>query len=424
MGKVLIVDDVPRWQGVFSDLLSQEHDVTIADNYTDALNMLRNQEPPFHLAIIDIVLDECNTKNEDGLRLIEELRKMARYPEVIVVTGYSTMARTRRAFKQLAVFDYVEKYPFDHVTFRQAVREAVNKAESRLHSFVFVLMPFAEAYLAIYVQVVKKVVESRGIGCVRADDFFKPRRIMDDVRRCIRDATFLIADLSGRNPNVFYEVGLAHAIGKTVLLLTQSIDDVPPKLREVRNIVYADTLEGAEQLGTNLNEALGVLLAGEHRTELLFPNERYTVEANFCVALIPDTEAGKLTYKHIIEKVAREHGLTCMSHQTVFSTGPVMDEIWAQLNKAHIIISDLSGKDPDVFYLTGISHALNKDVVLLARNEEDIPFDLRGLSHIVYSGRTFSEGLTSRTMLAKVLDSVTTRGPERERTRTNPADGQ
>src|SRR5262249_15377307 len=155
----------------------------------------------------------------------------------------STTQRVKEAFKTLAVFEYLEKYPehskaFDDEEFLQKVNEAVSNAEHRLQSFVFVLMPFAEKYVTIYQHIIKESIESEEIPCIRADDFFEPRRIMDDVKRCIQEARLIVADLSGRNPNVFYEVGMAHSIGQTVLLLSQSIADVPPKLSNMRNILY------------------------------------------------------------------------------------------------------------------------------------------------------------------------------------------
>lgn len=48
----------------------------------------------------------------------------------------------------------------------------------------------------------------------------------------------LLADLTGKNPNVFYELGLAHALSKPVVLITESVENVPFDLRSLRHIVY------------------------------------------------------------------------------------------------------------------------------------------------------------------------------------------
>jgi ActR/RegA family two-component response regulator len=404
---VLIVDDDRQSRKLLSDLLSNDFDVSIAGNFRAAMNILRTQNPPFHVAVVDIRLNDSDTANEEGLSLIEELNRSGKYTNAIVVTGFSTLQREKKALRDLGVFDYFEKNPrdkidFDHKEFCRRVQEAAADAESRRQ--VFVLMPFAEKYLAIYEHVVKEVVKSNGIVCKRADDFFEPCRVMDDVRRGIRDAKFVIADLSGRSPNVFYEVGLAHAIGQTALLLTQSLDDVPPKLRDVRNIIYTNTLDGAAQLRRDLAKAIQSLHNRKYRIKPLFPFKDYQPDPKLCVALVPDTDLGRKVYTNIIREAVTTHDLNCKSHRSIFSMGHIMDEIWEQLNKARIIMADLSGKDPDVFYLTGISHGLKKDVILLADKEEDIPFDFRGQSHVIYSYRTFSEGLESKQHLSEVLE--------------------
>jgi hypothetical protein len=234
---------------------------------------------------------------------------------------------------------------------------------------------------------------------------------MDDVRSCIRDAKFIIADLSGRNPNVFYEVGMAHAIGQTVLLLTQSMDDVPPELRNARNIVYQNTLEGGERLRGNLATAIQSLQKKGYQLKPLFSKGIYKTDPRLCVALVPEGDAGREAYTQIIKEVANNHDLTCIDYQSIFSTTSVIDGIWEHLNKARVIIADLSGQDPNIFYLTGISHALKKDVILIARNEEDIPFDLRKPAHIIYSDKPYSAGLKSRGKLAAVLKQILNEGP-------------
>lgn len=95
-------------------------------------------------------------------------------------------------------------------------------------------LPIGDYYKAIY----KPALESAGLQVTRGDDFFNPRPILDDIRSSVTSSDLLLADLTGRNPNVFYELGLAHAIGKPVILTTQQIDDIPFDLRHIRVIEY------------------------------------------------------------------------------------------------------------------------------------------------------------------------------------------
>lgn len=65
----------------------------------------------------------------------------------------------------------------------------------------------------------------------------------------------------------------------------------------------------------------------------------------------------------------------------------ILDRIYNQISKADIVIADLTGKNPNVFYETGYAHALGKKVVLLTQKAQDIPFDLKHYSHIIYDGK-------------------------------------
>ena len=79
--------------------------------------------------------------------------------------------------------------------------------------------------------------------------------IVEDIWESINRARILIADLTGKNPNVFYEVGIAHTVGKEVILTTQNIDDVPFDLRHLRHIQYTYTPRGMEAFEQQLRKA-------------------------------------------------------------------------------------------------------------------------------------------------------------------------
>ena len=120
----------------------------------------------------------------------------------------------------------------------------------------FALMPFTQCFDGIWEIVIRPTVEGQGDECTRADDFFAPGPIMNAIVHAIESADYLIADLTGRNPNVFYELGLAHSMGKPVILLTQNVGDVPFDLKHQRLIEYADTAAGASALRTAIDKCL------------------------------------------------------------------------------------------------------------------------------------------------------------------------
>ena len=120
----------------------------------------------------------------------------------------------------------------------------------------FILMPFAEEMRPIYDDHIRPIVESEGISCIRADEIVGVNLITFDIWEKINRARFIIADLTGQNPNVFYELGLAHALGKEVVLLTQSIDDVPFDLKAMRCIIYSYQPRGVKNLEKNLKATI------------------------------------------------------------------------------------------------------------------------------------------------------------------------
>jgi hypothetical protein len=103
---------------------------------------------------------------------------------------------------------------------------------------VFVAMPFAPEFDALYEMVENLVVDHCHLRCLRADAIARSGSITAEIWRHVNEAMCVIADLSGRNANVFYEVGLAHAIGKPVVLLSRDISDVPFDLRHLRIVQY------------------------------------------------------------------------------------------------------------------------------------------------------------------------------------------
>jgi len=122
---------------------------------------------------------------------------------------------------------------------------------------VFLLSPFREPFNTVFTDHIKPCVEKiDGLICKRADDIYDNRPIIEDIWKSINVASIIIAELTGRNPNVFYETGIAHTVGKEVILITQNINDIPFDLRHLRCIVYDYTPRGAQTLEDNLSRTI------------------------------------------------------------------------------------------------------------------------------------------------------------------------
>lgn len=102
----------------------------------------------------------------------------------------------------------------------------------------FVMMPFKEPFGAYYSSIVCPAVAKASFEPLRGDSLFRPSPIMADIWKLIQDAKVLLADLTEKNANVFYELGLAHAVGKPVVLIAETMDDVPFDLQPLRIILY------------------------------------------------------------------------------------------------------------------------------------------------------------------------------------------
>ena len=125
----------------------------------------------------------------------------------------------------------------------------------------FVVMPFGDTTLSIvYEDIVRPIIDNCGLVCERGDDLFGSNVVMDDIRASIEAAAIVVADLTGRNANVFYEVGIAHAINKPALLMAQSIEDVPFDLRHRRVLLYEYSLRGGKRLEKTLQDNLTAMV--------------------------------------------------------------------------------------------------------------------------------------------------------------------
>lgn len=126
----------------------------------------------------------------------------------------------------------------------------------------FVISPFGEPFDTYFSKILKPAIEKCGLYAVRGDSLFRPTTIVDDIWQSIQSASVLVAELTGRNANVFYELGLAHAISKPVVLLSQSIDDVPFDLRGIRTLVYdKDQPDWGQSLRSDLARSIKEVLA-------------------------------------------------------------------------------------------------------------------------------------------------------------------
>lgn len=130
----------------------------------------------------------------------------------------------------------------------------------------FVLMPFDPKYREVYAEVYKPVCAENDLDCWRVDEVARPGSITRDIVEGIIDAEVVIADLTGQNPNVFYELGIAHSVGNKTIMTAQAIADVPFDIRSYRVLIYQQNIMGSRKLADDLDKAIKELLAALDRT--------------------------------------------------------------------------------------------------------------------------------------------------------------
>lgn len=124
----------------------------------------------------------------------------------------------------------------------------------------FILMPFKDEFEPVH-EAIRTAIESAGLSPLRADDIFSTRSGMEKILRGIAEAEVVVADMTGRNANVFYEAGIAHMIKENVVLLTQDINDIPFDFRHIDHIEYATEGEGIRELTEDLANVIRSLPA-------------------------------------------------------------------------------------------------------------------------------------------------------------------
>lgn len=138
----------------------------------------------------------------------------------------------------------------------------------------FLLMPFVRELRSVHAAI-KDVCSALNLTCERADDIYSQRPIFTTVLDNILSSEVIISDLTGRNPNVFYETGIAHSLreSQSVILLAQNLDDVPFDLRHLPIVLYnLDNIEKFQiELEHRINHSRTAMLGVNFATNYLFP---------------------------------------------------------------------------------------------------------------------------------------------------------
>lgn len=126
-----------------------------------------------------------------------------------------------------------------------------------------------EKFKDVLEYIIKPAIEDSGydLEVLRADEINKTGSLIKDILKNIYNSFIVIADLTGQNPNVFYELGVRHSLKPRTILIAQSIDDIPFDLRDYRLIEYDTTAKGASIFREKLNRYLKVIFENPNESD-------------------------------------------------------------------------------------------------------------------------------------------------------------
>lgn len=134
---------------------------------------------------------------------------------------------------------------------------------------IFVIMPFLKELKPVYDDHIRPTAQKMSLTVARGDDFFTAKSVMSDIWNAMNACRLVIADCTGRNPNVFYEMGMAHTLGKPVILISQNREDIPFDIQHIRYLIYDFTPRGMADFEKNLTATIASELKDQFSYEML-----------------------------------------------------------------------------------------------------------------------------------------------------------
>jgi TCP-1/cpn60 chaperonin family len=220
----------------------------------------------------------------------------------------------------------------------------------------FVLMPFHDPHVEYFTGIIQPAAREAGLTAIKADDIYGTAPIIQDIWNQIWKARAVIADVTGRNPNVNYELGICHALGVPTVLITQALADVPFDYRHIRCIVY-DTkrVNWEDKLRLAITATLKSLLAGfDAYEDLRWPYDTNALQAMRNIkSLVPAEEGTNAVIKGA--RLVRDACATALGpHGTNISVSPTFG--LTQFDRSGVVIAGAS-TSPDALQRKGIEHA-------------------------------------------------------------------
>lgn len=195
----------------------------------------------------------------ESYRVVQTLKEAGLVDKGIIVSysGFSEDAFlvSKTTGIELVLFkDLQQRVKFPREKLKKSAESIIKEKELQIKEKqakspdIFVIMPFSPDLDDVYHLGVREVAEKLNLSCRRVDEMEFVGDILDEIYNSITNARIIIAEMSLPNPNVYYELGYAHALGKPVILITKDISSTPFDLRAYNHIVYKNIRELRQKL--------------------------------------------------------------------------------------------------------------------------------------------------------------------------------
>jgi hypothetical protein len=183
---------------------------------------------------------------------------------IVAAAGFTTQARDAARAHDLDLLEFADikqRVRDSEGAVRQARRKIEVEDQTLMESAerpkrLFVIMPFLKDFQDVYILGIREVAVKLGMVAERADDIEHNEGVLGVITERIRDCDAVVAEVTGQNPNVFYEVGYSHATGKPTILLSRRGQEIPFDLRGMNHIIYETIVELREKLEKRLRATL------------------------------------------------------------------------------------------------------------------------------------------------------------------------
>ena len=193
-------------------------------------------------------ISNLEANRQYNLKLALDGQRVQVFVDDVRVIDYSRLAQTTGAGLGLFAFRGTHKVIFGPFAIDDRRPNA------------FVAMPFSDPYNEVYRDAIQPLVAEIGYEPVRVDDISQPGIILNDIWTQLTEASVVIAEVTEANPNVYYEIGVAHALAKPTVLLAQKGTKLPFDLGPHRCIFYENSIPGRARLLDALRNSLASVL--------------------------------------------------------------------------------------------------------------------------------------------------------------------